>query len=47
MQLIIACFTEAPHNPVAAFLAVGIIAQVGLAIYVGVRSIVRSFTREG
>lgn len=44
MQLIIAFFTEAPHNPVAAFLALGVTFTVGAAIFGLTRSIVRNFT---
>lgn len=47
MQLIIACFTEAPHNPVAAFLAAGITATVAGYIFIAVQAIARSALFKG
>lgn len=41
MDLIIACFTEAPHNPVAAFLAAGITAGILGYAYIGIQALSR------
>lgn len=42
MQLIIACFTEAPHNPVAAFMVAYMVGTTALVIF----SVVNHVTRR-
>lgn len=46
MDLIIACFTEAPHNPYAAFLAAGITAGIAGYIFIIGRWVYRTIMRQ-
>lgn len=46
MDLIIACFTEAHHNPYAAFLAAGITITVGAYIFIIGRWVYKTIMRQ-